>query len=650
MPTQAAGRCVPAALRAAPDPRSRRSGQHRRDGRPGGVHRGALPRASQAAARAGADSAAGRGVRARFGRESGGLVRSYRTEDAETIVVALGSVNGTVQDVVDEMRDDGRARSASWRSARSGRSRSPRCARRCARAKRVVVLEKCLAVGLGGIVSDGVRKSLSGIAAARLHGHRRARRPRDHARVAARAVRGRRARRARAADVPRPRPRDWSSSSSRASAKRAAPGRPPKRILRDLGTVASQHRLRRDVMTQTRSSSTRPARSPSATACSPQDQRSVQADMRRTNSLNSGPPRLPGLRRGARRALCDRRGDAGDGQPADRRQRDRMPRGVLHALSRDVVADPVDPLAVRQRRRGRLGRRRGAAALGPPRRARHRARRRRRHHRHRLRLPVRHVRAQRRRALHLLRQRGVHEHRRAALERDAAGRAHRDHAGGRAASRATSSAPARTCRGSRWRTAFPTSRPRACRQPARPRGARSTLRDGASRGARYIHILVPCPLGWGSASDGHDQDRAARRRDRDSSRCSRRKHGESHVRATQIRQQVPVDRIPEAAEALCAPVRQSAATRAHRAIQAMADRNIAQVRPAATEETHGQAVRHHARPGLEPRQQDRRVAHQAPAVRRSAAAVQSRVPGGREHPGLAVSRGVGRLRGARGAC
>ena len=36
------------------------------------------------------------------------------------------------------------------------------------RAKRVVVLEKCLAVGLGGIVSDGVRKSLSGIA---LHGY-----------------------------------------------------------------------------------------------------------------------------------------------------------------------------------------------------------------------------------------------------------------------------------------------------------------------------------------------------------------------------------------------------------------------------------------------------------------------------------------------
>ena len=32
------------------------------------------------------------------------------------------------------------------------------------KAKRVVVLEKTLAVGLGGVVSDGVRKSLSGIA------------------------------------------------------------------------------------------------------------------------------------------------------------------------------------------------------------------------------------------------------------------------------------------------------------------------------------------------------------------------------------------------------------------------------------------------------------------------------------------------------
>jgi len=45
---------------------------------------------------------------AQFGRDSGGLVRPYRTEDAETVVVALGSVLGTIKDTVDELRTDGR--------------------------------------------------------------------------------------------------------------------------------------------------------------------------------------------------------------------------------------------------------------------------------------------------------------------------------------------------------------------------------------------------------------------------------------------------------------------------------------------------------------------------------------------------------------
>jgi pyruvate ferredoxin oxidoreductase alpha subunit len=98
-----------------------------------------------------------------FGRNSGGLIRRYRTEDAETIVVALGSVNGTVQEVVDEMRDRGSLiGSVSICSFRPFPLTVLREALQ--NAKRVVVLEKCLAVGLGGIVSDGVRKSLSGIA------------------------------------------------------------------------------------------------------------------------------------------------------------------------------------------------------------------------------------------------------------------------------------------------------------------------------------------------------------------------------------------------------------------------------------------------------------------------------------------------------
>ncbi len=99
---------------------------------------------------------------AQFGRASGGLIRSYRTSDAETIVVSLGSVNGTVQEVVDELRDSGqKIGSVGICSFRP----FPLAALRevLQNAKRVVVLEKCLAVGLGGIVSDGVRKSLSGV-------------------------------------------------------------------------------------------------------------------------------------------------------------------------------------------------------------------------------------------------------------------------------------------------------------------------------------------------------------------------------------------------------------------------------------------------------------------------------------------------------
>jgi pyruvate ferredoxin oxidoreductase alpha subunit len=100
--------------------------------------------------------------KAKFGRDSGGLIRTYRTEDADTIVVALGSVNGTVQEVVDEMRGRGhRIGSVSICSFRPFPLAAVREALR--HARRVVVLEKCFAVGLGGIVSDGVRKALSGI-------------------------------------------------------------------------------------------------------------------------------------------------------------------------------------------------------------------------------------------------------------------------------------------------------------------------------------------------------------------------------------------------------------------------------------------------------------------------------------------------------
>jgi len=97
-----------------------------------------------------------------FGRPSGGLVRGYRAEDAETVVVALGSVLGTIEDTIDEMREEGVGIGAlGIKSFRPFPLEEVRAA--LGGAKRVVVLEKAFAVGVGGIVSANVRMALSGI-------------------------------------------------------------------------------------------------------------------------------------------------------------------------------------------------------------------------------------------------------------------------------------------------------------------------------------------------------------------------------------------------------------------------------------------------------------------------------------------------------
>ncbi|MCX5676466.1 MAG: pyruvate ferredoxin oxidoreductase, partial [Planctomycetota bacterium] len=44
----------------------------------------------------------------RFGRSSGGLLEEYKSRDAETVLVAKGSICGTIKDVVDELREKGR--------------------------------------------------------------------------------------------------------------------------------------------------------------------------------------------------------------------------------------------------------------------------------------------------------------------------------------------------------------------------------------------------------------------------------------------------------------------------------------------------------------------------------------------------------------
>lgn len=100
-----------------------------------------------------------------FGRDSGGLIRTYRSEDAETIVIAMGSVLGTIKDTVDAMRQvDNGGHKIGVLGITSFRP-FPLVAVAAAlkNCKRFVVLEKSLAVGIGGIVATNVRMAVTGM-------------------------------------------------------------------------------------------------------------------------------------------------------------------------------------------------------------------------------------------------------------------------------------------------------------------------------------------------------------------------------------------------------------------------------------------------------------------------------------------------------
>lgn len=97
-----------------------------------------------------------------FGRRSGVMVDPYRLEGAQTVIVALGSVNGTIKDVVDELREDdvsiGSIKIGAFRPFPLSELRSILDG-----VDRVVVVEKDVALGLGGVVASNVRMALRGL-------------------------------------------------------------------------------------------------------------------------------------------------------------------------------------------------------------------------------------------------------------------------------------------------------------------------------------------------------------------------------------------------------------------------------------------------------------------------------------------------------
>ena len=262
-----------------------------------------------------------------------------------------------------------------------------------------------------------------------------------------------------------------------------------------------------------------------------------------------------------------------------------------------------------------------AAALqgqGPRRHPGGRPGRRRRHRRHRLRAPVGHVRAQRRRAVRLLRQRGLHEHRRAALRRDPAG------ARGPRTPRRSGPEPG---------NAFGQGKnvPLIAMAHEIPYVATATVADlhdlehkveraMTFRGARYLHVLCPArsagapPPPTRSSSPGWPRRPASSRSSRPSAarspRC-RRSAGRCRSRSTSgSRSATPTCSATRARPDIVAR------------LQASADRNIARfglLADASRARRHrdGQAVRDHPGRRLEPGQQDRLLAHRAGGLRRT---------------------------------
>ena len=94
-----------------------------------------------------------------FGRPSGGLIEEYKSKDAETILVAKGSISGTIKDVVDEMRGEGKkvglVRIKVFRPW-------PKAAilKAIRGARQIAVIEKGGSFGAGGILTPEIKETL----------------------------------------------------------------------------------------------------------------------------------------------------------------------------------------------------------------------------------------------------------------------------------------------------------------------------------------------------------------------------------------------------------------------------------------------------------------------------------------------------------
>ena len=95
-----------------------------------------------------------------FGRYYSGMVEKYRCDDAETVIISIGSVSGTVRTVVDSMRSEGKK--VGLVKIRFMRPFPEEEIREIAgRVKAMGVLDKDMSVGYEGIVFTNVNSAIS---------------------------------------------------------------------------------------------------------------------------------------------------------------------------------------------------------------------------------------------------------------------------------------------------------------------------------------------------------------------------------------------------------------------------------------------------------------------------------------------------------
>ena len=95
-----------------------------------------------------------------FGRRHGGLIQGYKTEDAELVLITLGSVSGLVRDTVDELRDEGiKAGMIKIRFMRP--FPADELISETKGAKSIGVLEKDISFGFEGTVYTNVNSALA---------------------------------------------------------------------------------------------------------------------------------------------------------------------------------------------------------------------------------------------------------------------------------------------------------------------------------------------------------------------------------------------------------------------------------------------------------------------------------------------------------